>query len=71
MLDAAEALFLGGRNEDSVADERRRGVAVEGVEAEDMHARCWDRPSVSSASRRGDTGYQPNILGAPRSRSPV
>ena len=37
MLDAAEALLFGRRNELAVADERSRGIAVEGVEAEDDH----------------------------------
>ena len=48
VLDAVEALLLGGRDELAVDDERRRGVAVVRVEAEDRgHGR--DR---SQARRR-------------------
>ena len=37
MLDAAESLLLRRRDELAVADERSRGIAVEGVEAKDDH----------------------------------
>jgi hypothetical protein len=37
MLYAAEALLFRRRNKLAVADERGRGIAVEGVEAKDDH----------------------------------
>ena len=40
MLDAAEALLLGGGDEHAVAHERGREIAVEGVEAKDDHKPC-------------------------------
>ena len=46
VLDAREALLLGGGHEHAVADERRGAVVVEGADAEDVHRRR------SAASRR-------------------
>ena len=37
MLDAAEALLLGGRDQLAVAHERRRGIGMKGIEAENNH----------------------------------
>src|SRR5262245_7052559 len=37
MLDATKALFLCGGDKLAVPDERRRGVAVESIEAENYH----------------------------------
>ena len=39
VLDAVEALLLGRDDESPVDDERRGGVAVEGVQAEDRRHR--------------------------------
>jgi hypothetical protein len=36
VLDAAEALFLGSRNQHAIANKTSRGIAVAGVEAEDV-----------------------------------
>src|SRR5262245_55956974 len=38
MLDATKALFLCGGDKLTVPDERRRGVAVESIEAENYHS---------------------------------
>src|SRR5947209_1747861 len=37
MLDPAEALFLRGGNQNPVAHQRRCGIAMKGVDAEDDH----------------------------------
>jgi hypothetical protein len=47
MLDAIEALFLYGRDNSSVFDQRRRRVTVIGVNAEDVH-----RTSISLQTLR-------------------
>jgi hypothetical protein len=38
VLDSAEALLFGGRDQGAVPHERRSGVAMKGVETEDDHA---------------------------------
>ena len=37
MLDAPEALFLGGSDKDTVTHERGGGVTMEGIETKDVH----------------------------------
>src|SRR5206468_5456436 len=49
VLDAVEALLLGGGDELAVDDERGRSVAVKGVQAEDRR----HRPDASRLPRRG------------------
>ena len=43
MLDAAEALLFGGRDQHAVAKQRGRRIAVKGVKAKDYQTR---QPSV-------------------------
>jgi hypothetical protein len=40
VLDAPEALLLGGGDEHAVTHERRCGITMKGVEPEDDHAVC-------------------------------
>src|SRR5690242_1951809 len=54
MLDAAEALFLGGGDQHAVAQQRSRGIGVERIEAEDDHRSraCRRPPAPVTAARR-------------------
>ena len=51
VLDAAEALFLDGRDEPAVADEDRGDVTVIGVQAENVHDALTTRGGRRSIAR--------------------
>ncbi len=52
MLDAAKALLFGGRHQFAVPHQRRRGIAVEGIEAEDDHPMTRDGSGHHTRSGR-------------------
>src|SRR5947208_16484915 len=56
LLDTPKALLFGRRDKDTIADERRRGIAVECIESENDHDACGGERKVICASGSPQSG---------------